>query len=129
MAANLAVHPNKKSRTTDPSFRTFTFLFHTWFQVPADMPEKIPVEEQVDNEQDGERKSGDIMVQDPVMTGDSHPRYPVPAPSAPGRQVEVEHEPGGQHGNESYQAGDIDKGINGDAFHTTSYGLLKCPVY
>jgi len=59
--------------------RTWLFLFFSIglivslsSQSPVDMPEKFPVKQQVDNEQYGECKTRNVMVQDPVMPGYAH---------------------------------------------------------
>jgi len=54
------------------------------------MPEKLPVQEQVEDEQDGKGKTCNIMIQDPVMPGYSHPRNPAAAFSPTGGEEKVQ---------------------------------------
>lgn len=81
------------------------------------MPEELPVQQQVDDEQGGEYKTRDIVIQDPVVPGNPHSGNPTASPPSAGRKVEIEHKSGDKRWDERDQAADIDQCIDGDALH------------
>jgi hypothetical protein len=56
-------------------------LFSGRVQALADMPEKFPVQEQVEDEQGSEDQTCIVMHRDPRVPGNSHPWYPAAAAS------------------------------------------------
>jgi len=81
------------------------------------MPEEFHVQEQMEDEQGGKNKTRDIMVQNPVMPGYSHPRNPAATFTAAGGEKNVQDQPGDEGGDERDQAADINECIERDAFH------------
>jgi len=53
------------------SRQTIVRLFPIRLEIPAGMPEKFPVQEQVDDEQCGKGKARIIMHRDPLAAGDA----------------------------------------------------------
>ena len=81
------------------------------------MPEKLPVQEQVDDEQRCEYETCVIVHRDPLVTGNTQiggPATPLPATL---REDKIQHQPRDKRWYERDQAADIDKSIDSDAFH------------
>lgn len=78
------------------------------------------MQQEMENEQDGKRKTRDIVIQNPVMPGDAHPCHPAPAPSPARGQEEVQHQPGQERRDKRDEARNINQSIDRDTFHTGS---------
>jgi hypothetical protein len=98
------------------SFSRFALFFLTWSQGLVDMPEKLPVQEQVDDEQCCEYETCVIVHRDPLVTGNTQIGGPAASPSATFREDKIEHQPRDKRRDEGDQAADINKSVNGNAF-------------
>lgn len=92
-------------------------IFCIWVDTLPDIPEILPVQEHVDDEQGGEGKTCNVMIKDPVMPGYPHPCDPAASPPATGWQEEVQYQPGDERRDECYPTADIDQCIDSNAFH------------
>ena len=82
------------------------------------MPEKFPVQEQVNDEQGSEHEARVVVHRDPLVAENTKISCPAASPSAAFREDEIKHKSGDQRWDECDQATDIDDCIDGDAFHT-----------
>ena len=91
------------------------------------MPEKFPVQEQVDDEQGYEGKTRNIMEEDPVIPGNPHPGDPAATPSPTGRKEQEQYQPGYQGQDERDETTDVGQCVNGYAFHENPHDTLERP--
>jgi hypothetical protein len=92
-----------------------------FLQALVDNPEKLPVQQQVDDKQGGEHQARIIVHRDPLVPGNAEIGRPVATPSAVGRQEQVQDQPRDECRDERDQASDIHEGIDSDAFHKIPY--------
>jgi len=90
------------------------------------MPEKFPVQEQVDDEQRYENKTCVVMQRNPLIAGDAKVRYPAATPPAAFREDEIQHKPGGKRQNEHDQGSEVYESVCGYTFHVAF--SLSCPA-
>lgn len=84
------------------------------------MAEKLPVKEQVDNQQDSKCQARVIVHCDPLVSWYAKVSNPAAPPSAAFRENEIQHKPGDQRRDEGDQAANIDKCVDGYAFQRKS---------
>ena len=87
------------------------------------MPEKLPVQEQVEDKKGRKHEARVVVHRDPLVAGNPQIGCPAATSSSAFREYEIEHKPGDQRWDEGDQAADIDECIDGDAFQT---GFLIC---
>ena len=101
-------------------FRAFRdssgFLFLSAETFP-DIPEKFPVQEQVEDEQGGEKQARGIVHGYPLVAGDTQVGSPAAAPPSAFRENEIQDKPGDEGRDERNQAADINKCVDGYASH------------
>ena len=92
------------------------------------MPEKFPVQEQVNDEQGSEHEARVVVHRDPLVAENTQIGCPTAPPSSAFRENEIEHKPGDQRRDECDQATDVDKRVNGYAFHKFTPEVSDRPV-
>ena len=93
------------------------------------MPEKFPVQEQVEDEQGGEHEARVIMHRHPLVAGNTKIGCPAAPPSAAFRENEIEHKPTDQGRDECDQAADVYESVDSNAFQwSSSFSILVCDV-
>ena len=82
-----------------------------------DMPEKFPVQEQVEDEQGSEQQARGIVHGYPLVAGDTQVGSPAAAPPSAFRENEIQDKPGYERRHECDQAADINKCVDSYASH------------
>ena len=82
-----------------------------------DMPEKFPVQEQVEDEQGSEQQARGIVHGYPLVAGDTQVVSPAAAPPSAFRENEIQDKPEDEGRDERNQAADINKCVDSYASH------------